>query len=223
VDPDRVGGTDNTSSPGGTNEGMEEMQPSDQEATHGQEELKIEHLIGGEGEEPLVQNAQVDTSEAVKGKEEESLVQSVQAETSGVAEEDKVDKATDTVSTPVTTPPSGWTTVVDKKNKKAQKNKEKQRKQRAKLLQRQGRDGPLWAQAGGIPPSPSNSITDSPPHNSSDSNQSNESNPSNLTYVPDSQSVPDSPLDQLNDPKSQEEHEDTTKTESSQAGGQQDF
>ena len=43
----------------------------------------------------------------------------------------KVEKAIDTVNTSVSTPPSGWTTVVDKKNKKGQKNKEKQQKQRA--------------------------------------------------------------------------------------------
>jgi hypothetical protein len=76
-------------------------------------------------------------------------------------------------------PPEEWTTIIDRrteqKNKKARKNKEHKQKKRAKLLRRQARHGPAWAQQGGVLPASSDSASGSPRHSSSNSNQNSQS------------------------------------------------
>jgi hypothetical protein len=74
--------------------------------------------------------------------------------------------------------PEEWTTVMDRKieqkNRKVRKNKEHKQKKQAKLLCRQAKHGPAWAQRDGVLPISSGSVSGSPRHSSSDSNQNSQ-------------------------------------------------
>jgi hypothetical protein len=124
----------------------------------------------------------------------------------------------------------GWNTVLTKKIKKTCKNKEQHQKKQTKLLQRQAKNGPAWANAGGILPSSLGSTNGSPRHStsSSDLNQGDQSQEirqsySNSSGSPDNQgSRPDikvhsesqSNLSSCDQP--QIEDDDATETENSQ-------
>jgi hypothetical protein len=132
-----------------------------------------------------------------------------------------------------------WKTIMDKrtarKNKKARKNKEKQQKSQAKLLRRQAKYGPEWAQQGGILPASSGSASRSPRRSSSESKQNsqlqeNSGDGSNSNGSPDARgerSDSESRADPQPDPNlsggSQGGGDDETKTEGSNNGNQSDF
>jgi hypothetical protein len=135
--------------------------------------------------------------------------------------------------------PEEWTTVMDKrierKNKKAHKNKEHKQKKQAKQLHRQAKHGPAWAQQGGVLPSSLGSANGSPQHSSSDSNQNSQSQEihgfeSNSNGLPGKQGEPSNPesrADSQLDPNlskgSQGGGDDKTGTEASNSGNQSDF
>jgi hypothetical protein len=149
----------------------------------------------------------------------------------------------DNASTPrdgsLNTDSEQWQTILDKrtakKNKKARKNKEKQLNEQAKLLRRQAKYGPEWAQKGGILPASSGSASTSPRRSSSDSNQNSQSpensggdgNSNGSPGDPREPSDPESPAEPSSDPnpsgESQGGGDDETKTEGSNNGDQSDF
>jgi hypothetical protein len=140
---------------------------------------------------------------------------------------------------PTLNSPEEWTTIIDRKleqkNRKARKNKEHKQKKQAKLLRRQARHGPAWAQQGGVLPASSGSGSGSPKHSSSDSTQNSqlqeirgdESNSNGSPGEPGERSNPESRASFQPDPNlskgSQGGGDDETKTEGSNSGNQLDF
>jgi hypothetical protein len=135
--------------------------------------------------------------------------------------------------------PEEWTTIIDRrterKNKKARKNKEHKQKKQAKLLRRQARHGPAWAQQGGVLPASSGSASGSPKHSSSDSNQNSQSqkihedgnssngSPGDQRERSDAESRADSRTDPNRSGESQAGGDDETETEVSNDGDHSDF
>jgi hypothetical protein len=135
--------------------------------------------------------------------------------------------------------PEEWTTVMDRKierkNRKACKNKEQKQKKQAKLLRRQAKHGPAWAQRDSVLPTSSGSMSGSPRHSSSDSNQhsqpqgiheggsNSDGSPGERGGHSDTESHADTQNELNLSGESQSVGDDDTKTEVSNDGHRSDF